>query len=271
MIEDDRAIEIRKYALPLVVAVTGHRDLVAAERDDITRLVEAFLSGLARDFPDRRIQVMSSVAEGADRIVARSALRLGLELIAPLPMEPREYRKDFETPESRAEFEDLCLQSSQLLVLPPDSPDRDQLYAQLGVFLSAHCHILLAIWDGKPGTALGGTGQVVRFHHDNVMDDIDVHITHRPAFCISPLLVGQHRDSCRFQSKYCICLDGVSCERIFPVDDIGRLHGDIDTGQPLKRSTGKVIVFDSGCMDSSHVSCHRYKRYRQCQANGQEL
>ena len=169
MIEVDQAIEARDYALPLVVAVTGHRDLTAAERDGITRLVDEFLLSLVRDFPGRRIQVMSSLADGADRIVARSALNLGLELIAPLPMEPREYRKDFKTPESRAEFEDLCSQASQILVLPPESPDRDWLYAQLGVFLSAHCHILLALWDGKPGTALGGTGQVVRFHHDNVM------------------------------------------------------------------------------------------------------
>lgn len=169
MIEDDQAVHIRKYALPLVVAVTGHRDLASAERDGIARLVDEFLLSLVRDFPDRRIQVMSSLADGADRIVARSALSLGVELIAPLPMEPREYCKDFETPESRAEFEDLSSQASQLLVLPPESPDRDRLYAQLGVFLSAHCHILLAIWDGKPGTALGGTGQVVRFHHDNVM------------------------------------------------------------------------------------------------------
>jgi hypothetical protein len=29
MIEDDQAVHIRKYALPLVVAVTGHRDLAA--------------------------------------------------------------------------------------------------------------------------------------------------------------------------------------------------------------------------------------------------
>jgi hypothetical protein len=147
MIENDQAVHIRKYALPLVVAVTGHRDLAAAERDGIARLVDEFLLSLVRDFPDRRIQVMSSLADGADRIVARSALSLGVELIAPLPMEPREYCKDFGTPESRAEFEDLSSQASLLLVLPPESPDRDRLYAQLGVFLSAHCHILLAIWN----------------------------------------------------------------------------------------------------------------------------
>jgi hypothetical protein len=162
-------VKTTKYALPLVVAVTGHRDLLEQERSGISEAVSSFLSDLMRDFPERRIQVMSPLAEGADRITARVALDLGLELIAPLPMEQSEYRKDFETAASRAEFEEMCLQASQLLVLPAESTDRDRLYAQLGVFLSAHCHMLLAIWDGKLGTALGGTGQVVKFHHDNVM------------------------------------------------------------------------------------------------------
>ena len=158
------------HALPLVVAVTGHRDLLEHEYDGITNETEKFLSDLMRDFTERRIQVMSPLAEGADRIVARAALDLGLELIAPLPMEQSEYRKDFQTAASRAEFDELCLQASHVLVLSAESTDRDRLYAQLGVFLSAHCHILLAIWDGKLGKRLGGTAQVVKFHHDNVMD-----------------------------------------------------------------------------------------------------
>ncbi|MDX1482651.1 MAG: hypothetical protein R3315_13290, partial [Woeseiaceae bacterium] len=46
---------------------------------------------------------------------------------------------------------------------------RNLQYAQMGVFLCAHCHILLALWDGKYRDELGGTGQVVRFHHDDIM------------------------------------------------------------------------------------------------------
>jgi len=46
---------------------------------------------------------------------------------------------------------------------------RNREYAQVGVFLCAHCHILLAIWDGKFTSKLGSTGQVVKFHHDDVM------------------------------------------------------------------------------------------------------
>jgi hypothetical protein len=49
-------------------------------------------------------------------------------------------------------------------------PARNLQYAQVGVFLCAHCHILLALWDGKLTGDLGGTGQVVRFHHDDIME-----------------------------------------------------------------------------------------------------
>ncbi|MGB5626981.1 MAG: hypothetical protein WBM61_14700, partial [Woeseiaceae bacterium] len=42
-------------------------------------------------------------------------------------------------------------------------------YAQLGVFLSAHSHILLALWDGKDNEKLGGTASVVKFHLHDVM------------------------------------------------------------------------------------------------------
>jgi hypothetical protein len=51
----------------------------------------------------------------------------------------------------------------------PSADDRSRQYAQLGIFLSAHCHVLLALWDGKPSGELGGTGQIVRFHHDDIM------------------------------------------------------------------------------------------------------
>jgi hypothetical protein len=60
----------------------------------------------------------------------------------------------------------------ELPLLPGDTPEgasipgprRDAHYARLGIYLCAHCHILLAIWDGKESGKLGGTAQVVRFH-----------------------------------------------------------------------------------------------------------
>ncbi|NKB33111.1 MAG: hypothetical protein GKR91_08440 [Pseudomonadales bacterium] len=42
-------------------------------------------------------------------------------------------------------------------------------YADLGIFLSSHCHVLLAIWNGKFTNEIGGTSQVVYFHHEDHM------------------------------------------------------------------------------------------------------
>jgi hypothetical protein len=174
---DDATAEV--HGLPLVIAVTGHRDLVDSEITEIRARVRELLISLCERYPDRQLRVMSSLAEGADRLVAEEALALGVELVTPLPM-PRElYLDDFDAA-SQERFDKLCAQASEVFELPlargctadqisVPGPERNRQYAQLGVFLCAHCHILLALWDGKPGMELGGTGQVVKFHHDNIM------------------------------------------------------------------------------------------------------
>lgn len=168
------------FAVPLIIAVTGHRDLVAEEVPVIRERVSKFLTELRRQYPDRGVSVMSALAEGADQLVAEEALRLGVPLIVPLPMERKIYLRDFESIAVREKFEFLSSRAAETYELPlvagntsesisDYGPPRDQQYAQLGVFLCAHCHILLALWDGKENDRLGGTGSVVRFHHDDIM------------------------------------------------------------------------------------------------------
>jgi hypothetical protein len=168
------------YAVPLIVAVTGHRDLVPDEVPQIRTHVRDFLRRLQADYPERGVTVMSSLAEGADQVVAEVALELGVSLLALLPMPRDSYIEDFETLPAREKFYALLARATEVLELPitpgntarsiaEHGKNRTRQYAQLGVFLCAHCHILLALWDGKYSDKLGGTGQVIRFHHDNVM------------------------------------------------------------------------------------------------------
>jgi hypothetical protein len=79
------SIDPDRVAIPLVVAVTGHRDLVPGEVPDIQDRVRALIEDLRQKYPDRRLRVMSPLAEGADRLVAQIALDLDVELIVPLP------------------------------------------------------------------------------------------------------------------------------------------------------------------------------------------
>lgn len=171
----------RSYAVPLVVAVTGHRDLLSTEIPHIRAKVRDCLIGLRNDYPGRLVAVMSALADGADRLVAHLALELGMPLTVVLPMPRALYEADFGC-ESLIEFTRLCAAASDVFALPlvqgntaesvsGQSQARALQYASVGVFLCAHCHVLLALWDGKDTGELGGTGQVVRFHHEDRMPE----------------------------------------------------------------------------------------------------
>src|SRR5262245_23190451 len=81
--------------VPILVAETGHRDLVAAEVDELRRRVRAFFEQLAQRWPDAPLMLLTSLAEGAGRLVAREALALRIPLVVVLPMPASLYRADF--------------------------------------------------------------------------------------------------------------------------------------------------------------------------------
>ena len=163
------------YPVPLVIGVTGHRDLLPAETADLERMVRGFLVALIARHPALPLSIMTPLAEGADRLVARVAKELGIRLIVPLPMPRALYAEDFSDDASRREFDELAVDAEvfELAIVDGETEDsvrgsgpaRDAQYAQLGIFVCAHCHILLALWDGKDSDQLGGTAQVVHFHH----------------------------------------------------------------------------------------------------------
>ncbi|HNP35503.1 MAG TPA: hypothetical protein PKK10_06595 [Woeseiaceae bacterium] len=174
------ALARHSFRVPLVIGVTGHRDLRADELPGIRKRVRELLTDLMSQFPHRKIRIISPLAEGADRLVAEVALELDIEIGVVLPMPRHIYYQDFSSDASLTEFNALFRRAGDVLTLPlarkntladisKPGPARDLQYAQNGVFLSAHCHILLALWDGKTQGKLGGTAQVVRFHHHDTM------------------------------------------------------------------------------------------------------
>jgi hypothetical protein len=164
--------------VPLVVGVTSHRNLVPEEVPALCARVRDFLGQLRRDYPELPLVVLSSLAEGGDQLVAREALACGARLVAPLPLPVQDYAGDFASPEVRAGFIELCGEA-EVLELPlldavpgaggVHGDARDRQYAQAGVFVASHSHVLLALWDGRESPLLGGTAQVVRYALDGVM------------------------------------------------------------------------------------------------------
>lgn len=163
----------------LTVAVTGHRDLVPGERERLQERVRWFFRYLVAEYPDLQVELLSGLAEGADQLVAREALALGLPVTGVLPLPLEDYRRDFD--DDGASLEAL-LSECEVITMPrlegedpaQDAAARNRHYAQLGVFLSNHCQVLLALWDGRSGGPVGGTGSVMEYHLTAVMPGFDL-------------------------------------------------------------------------------------------------
>jgi len=165
--------------MKLTIGVTGHRDLVEAEKPALRQQVRAFFERVGEQFPALELQLISPLAEGADQLVAEVACELGIPLIVPLPMELAEYEKDFASARGLANFRRLrqlgteiplpLVKGSSREAIETPGAARDWQYAQLGVFVSNHCQILLALWNGRPDDQVGGTAGVVNYHLTAVM------------------------------------------------------------------------------------------------------
>lgn len=158
--------------LPIVIGVTGHRFLRASDLPKHREHVCELFTQLRRRYPATPLRIVTSLAEGADRLVAEVALEGGHELLVPLPLEPADYERDF--PRSIAEFHAILrrVPPEQVFVLPQDDgsederptpyEQRERCYRAVGMFIAQQSHLLLALWDGQPTASTAGTAAVVR-------------------------------------------------------------------------------------------------------------
>ena len=158
--------------LPLVIGVTGHRDLVLQDLPRIRESLGTLFACLRRQYPHTPLRVLSPLAEGADRLVAKVALEHGAELVVPLPMTETEYRKDF--PATLPEFDTLKARASIVYTLPRPAeagsgdadlsgPRRDACYENVGLHVVKHSQLIVALWDGTPAADRGGTAHIVEY------------------------------------------------------------------------------------------------------------
>lgn len=164
---------------PLIIGVTSHRNLVASEIDGLRARVRSLLVSFREQFPDLPLVVLSALAEGGDRLVAEQALDVGAQLVAVLPLPDADYLQDFSSEQSCEQYSRLK-QRASLIRMPrskrSDTGDdgtpgewRKAQYAAAGMFIASHCHVLLAIWDGRESDLTGGTAQIVRYHLDGIL------------------------------------------------------------------------------------------------------
>ncbi|MDR3462331.1 MAG: hypothetical protein P4L76_08460, partial [Beijerinckiaceae bacterium] len=160
--------------------MTGARDLSSADQTAMRLRVESLLTDLqrmvetvAREPAARAVysnaspgasaefRIVSPLAEGADRLVAEEALKLGYKLSAPFPFARADYENDF--PDSKDAFNALAAQAEIFELDGARGALETASYEAVGRFVVRNCDFLVAIWDGKPARGRGGTAEIVQF------------------------------------------------------------------------------------------------------------
>lgn len=152
------------------VGVTGHRDL--SDFNAIVLFEQIATELMELKAKRARVQLLSSIAQGADQLCAQIGLALGYELICPLPFQL--YREDFSGDALEA-YDSLLRQASQAFVVA-DETDRDAAYLRAGKYVVDHCDVLVAVWNGLPQQSSCGTANVVAYAHER---GVETHIIGR--------------------------------------------------------------------------------------------
>ncbi len=175
-------------AVPLVIAVAGHRDprpeYVPLLRQNFLQQLEQLIKAL----PNTPLVMLNGLAEGMDSEAAdvfleliasdrarRGALAPHHQLVGALPKIPEDYRGDFSDPVALQRLEQLLGRCDGLLhpgncsglVVPSNGTgevieiDPAACYGQQGGFLVRHCYLLFGFFDGVETQLVGGTSQTV--------------------------------------------------------------------------------------------------------------
>jgi hypothetical protein len=160
--------------LPIIVTVSGHRDLRPLDEAALRDAVRLIFKNLGERYPTTPLILLTPLAVGADRLVARVAIELGIRFRVPMPLPEAEYRRDF-SPAENAEFDELINAegAGERYAMPyvgdntaanvTEPERRARQYAMVGAYIARVSHILIALWNGKPSASVGGTAQIVEY------------------------------------------------------------------------------------------------------------
>ena len=187
--------------IPIVIGVTGHRNLVATDIPAIKGYVEDALTEIRNQCGSSTpIIMLNAFAEGADILCAEVAFAMGIDVYALLPCPLERYVKSFDDEAVAKALPGYLEKAKRVMVAPdvekqkdwinrvrekdnkPPMKDTDYEYRQMGINMVSSSHILLALWDGKPSQhQFGcGTAEVVKFAlEQNYLSDEHLY---RPGF-----------------------------------------------------------------------------------------
>lgn len=137
------------------LGATGHQTIPRAARGPVARGVR---SAIRSSVPPLR--VITSLAAGADQLVAEEVLAAGGRLDVVLPC--HRYERAFAGAAHVRHYRQLLGRAADVESLDYDEPTEEAFWAA-GKRVVERCDLLLAVWDGAPSHGLGGTADVVGY------------------------------------------------------------------------------------------------------------
>jgi hypothetical protein len=150
-----------------VIGFAGHRHL--ADTEEVRARIAAALDALSAAHTP--LVAVSSIALGADTLFVEEAVRRDIPVLLVLPFPPSRFRTDF-SPADWAVAESLLARATHVDVIDATGADEapaggepgdDERYMECGVRVVDTADIMLAAWDGRPGSGPGGTSDVVAY------------------------------------------------------------------------------------------------------------
>jgi hypothetical protein len=140
------------------LGVTGHQTIPPAARDFVLAAIRDILG--AAEPP---VDLVTSLAAGADQLVAAELVRAGGRLHVIVPSS--DYERTFTAAADLASFRSLLAAAAAVTRLDYAEPSEEAFLAA-GKCVVDRCETLIAVWDGEPARGLGGTADVVRYARD---------------------------------------------------------------------------------------------------------
>jgi hypothetical protein len=191
----------------LRIGVTGHR-AVTLPPVTLTRLrhaIDSAFSALKQeavamqngiDGNRHGLQIVSALAEGADRMVADAGLTHGAALIAVLPFSRDTYLQDFPEEQSKRDFMRFIADAAEIVELDgrtASNESRNAAYSAVGEAVVARSDLIFALWDGRPPNGPGGTSEIVDYARRHDCPVLWFKLDHDEEAAAEPsLLLAQH-------------------------------------------------------------------------------
>ncbi len=157
--------------LPLVLGIIGDNKVLSSDHHEtLKQSVKKILFDFKNEFPDTKIQLLTSLKKKSEQLAAEVGLENDVDVIVVTPFTPEQTEtadSDIRSTENRSAR--ILVKALENFCLPAPVADHghsniDQYsQAQTGAFIAKRCHILVALWDGKPSEITGSICQIVNF------------------------------------------------------------------------------------------------------------